>query len=111
MVGIDRKDENSNADGRDMPAICAAAIVDMEREVPGNTADKIWAAPIQIAWNKFISSIRLTRGRVHIASTIHITIPPMSKAIAITKRLSRFLPISLDNKKAGTAVTTKATIV
>jgi len=40
MVGIDKKNENSRADDRDMPAICPAAMVDIEREVPGNTADK-----------------------------------------------------------------------
>src|SRR5215831_6946825 len=49
IVGIERKNENSSAAGRDMPAICPAAIVDIEREVPGKTADRIWQAPIQIA--------------------------------------------------------------
>jgi len=41
MVGIERKNENSRAEARDIPAICPAAIVDIEREVPGNTAERI----------------------------------------------------------------------
>ena len=49
MVGIDKKNENSNAEARDIPANCAAAIVDIDREVPGNTAERIWQAPIQMA--------------------------------------------------------------
>src|ERR1700685_3986540 len=50
IVGIDKKHENSRADARDIPATCPAAIVDIERDVPGNTAERIWQAPIQIAW-------------------------------------------------------------
>src|SRR4029453_5348301 len=57
IVGIERKNENSKADARDMPANCPAAMVDMERDVPGNTADKIWQAPIQSAWPSDMSSI------------------------------------------------------
>src|SRR5947207_13493544 len=49
IVGMERKKENSSADARDIPAICPAAIVDMERDVPGNSADSIWHAPIQTA--------------------------------------------------------------
>ena len=37
---MERKKENSRALGRLMPAICPAAMVDMERLVPGKTADK-----------------------------------------------------------------------
>ena len=44
MVGIDRKNENSSAAGRDMRASSPAVMVDMEREVPGKTAEKIWQA-------------------------------------------------------------------
>jgi len=44
-------------------------------------------------------------------STIHMTMPPINRAIAITKMLSRFLPITFDSKNAGTAVTTNAIIV
>src|ERR1700752_2989807 len=57
MVGIERKKENSRAEARDIPASCPAAIVDMEREVPGNTADRIWQAPIQSDCTRLISSI------------------------------------------------------
>src|SRR5215470_1471308 len=49
IVGMDRKNENSSADARDIPASCPAAIVDIDREVPGNTADRIWHAPIHTA--------------------------------------------------------------
>ena len=57
MVGMERKNENSSADARDMPANCPAAIVDIDRDVPGNTADRIWQAPIQIAWPRLMASI------------------------------------------------------
>ncbi len=40
-----------------MPASCPAAMVAMEREVPGNTAERIWQAPIQIAWPRLMASI------------------------------------------------------
>src|ERR1019366_7135814 len=115
MVGIDRKNENSSAAARDIPASWPAAIVLIDRLVPGNTADKIWHAPIQIACQRVISSMNSVRyirtgmlvivpappladlrfpccasavvsaskplaiglGLPKIASTIHITIPPM----------------------------------
>src|SRR5438445_13220374 len=57
MVGIDKKNENSNAEARDIPANCPAAIVDIDREVPGNTAERIWEPPIQMAWPRLMSSI------------------------------------------------------
>src|SRR5512146_3146086 len=57
MVGMERKKENSSADGRDIPASCPPAMVAIEREVPGNTAEAIWQAPIQTAWPRVISSI------------------------------------------------------
>src|SRR4029077_10768199 len=57
MVGIDRKNENSSADARDIPANCPAAIVDMDRDVPGKTAERIWQAPIQIACPRLIASM------------------------------------------------------
>src|SRR5882762_6246920 len=49
IVGIERKNENSRAEARDIPANCPAAIVDIDLEVPGNTAERIWHAPIQTA--------------------------------------------------------------
>src|SRR5881275_1588087 len=49
MVGIDKKNENSSAAGRDKPATCPAAMVDIDREVPGKTAESICAAPNQTA--------------------------------------------------------------
>src|SRR5581483_4987910 len=65
----------------------AAAIVDMEREVPGNTPEKIWQKPIQMDCPRLISSIFQVRilllpfgpaasALACMASTIHITIPP-----------------------------------
>ena len=57
IVGIERKNENSKAEARDIPASCPAAMVDIDREVPGNTAEKIWQAPIQTAWPRLIASI------------------------------------------------------
>ena len=57
MVGIERKNENSSAEARDMPASCPPAMVDMEREVPGKTAERIWQAPIQIACPRLMASI------------------------------------------------------
>src|SRR6202011_5993452 len=57
MVGMDRKNENSNAAARDMPATWPPAIVAIEREVPGNTAEKIWQKPIHTAWPIDRSSI------------------------------------------------------
>src|ERR1035437_4933550 len=57
IVGMERKNENSRAEARDIPANCPAAIVDMDREAPGKTAERIWQAPIQIAWPPWMSSI------------------------------------------------------
>src|SRR3954463_15014123 len=101
MVGIERKNENSSADARDMPAICPAAMVDIEREVPGNTAERIWHAPIQIAWPRLIASRLQVRMRLRgvpgpsfsqralIPSTIHITIPQTTSEIPMMYKLSR----------------------
>src|SRR6266849_5687419 len=123
MVGIERKNENSSADARDIPASCPAAMVDIEREVPGNTADRIWQAPIQIACPRLMASIFQVWMRVpgapgpaasddaFIASTIHITIPPISREAPMMYRLSRCLPMVLVNRNAGIAVVTKATAV
>src|SRR5881409_1982871 len=65
----------------------SAAIVDIERDVPGKTAERICAAPIQTACGSVISSMCIVRGRVKTASTIHMMMPPMSSAIAMTQRL------------------------
>src|SRR5204862_7820974 len=92
-VGIERKNENSSAAERDNPEVCPAAIVDIEREVPGKTAERICAAPIHTAWGKLMSSISAVRGLVQIASTIHIITPPIRSAQAMMVRLSKFCPI------------------
>src|SRR5204863_5162596 len=89
MVGMDTKNENSSAAARDIPAICPAAIVAMDREVPGNTAENIWHNPIQIACPRLMSSIFHVRMLLFpcgpaasalacMASTIHITLPPIT---------------------------------
>ena len=57
MVGIERKNENSSAAGRLIPASSPAVMVDMEREVPGKTAENIWQKPIQTACATDISSM------------------------------------------------------
>src|SRR5258707_229735 len=57
MVGIERKNENSRADARDLPAICPPGMVDIDRDVPGKTAERIWQAPIQTAWPRLMASI------------------------------------------------------
>src|SRR5437762_8109722 len=90
IVGIDKKNENSSAAERDIPATCPAAMVDIEREVPGKTAERICAAPIQTACGSVIFSMCIVRGRVKTASTIHMMIPPIRSAMAITQRFSRF---------------------
>ena len=56
MVGIDSRKLNSSAVGRSMPANCPAAIVDIDREVPGKIAESDWQSPIQIACPNVISS-------------------------------------------------------
>src|SRR5438445_13898264 len=93
MVGIERKNENSSAAGRDIPTICPAAMVDIERDVPGKTAERIWHAPIQMACGRLISSMWVTRTRVDVASTIHITLPPTSSTMLSNAGISRFYPI------------------
>src|SRR5689334_24610480 len=79
-------------------------MVDIERDVPGKTAEAICANPIQAAWGNDISSIRRVRGLRQNASTSHMITPPMNKAHAITQRFSRFCPICFFKRNAGTAV-------
>src|SRR5262252_11005546 len=89
IVGIDTKNENSSAEARDIPAICPPAIVDIDREVPGNTAEKIWQKPIQIDCPRLMSSIfqvwiwvfpfgPAASALACMASTIHMMTPPIS---------------------------------
>src|SRR6516225_4062943 len=90
IVGMDRKNENSNAEARDIPASWPAAIVDIDREVPGNTAEKIWQAPIQMACPKLISSMcqvwisppvdpsPAASAFAFLVSTNHMTMPPIN---------------------------------
>src|SRR5215469_516491 len=99
MVGIDKKNENSSADARDIPTNCPAAIVDIDRDVPGNTADKIWQAPIHTACPRFMSSMCQTRIKPFLefspacsdfalrASMNHITTPPTSRAVPMMYKL------------------------
>src|ERR1700758_783763 len=64
IVGNATKNENSSADARDIPANCPPTIVDMDRDVPGNTAEKIWQNPTQTACPKLISSMCHVRMRL-----------------------------------------------
>src|SRR5580692_4695471 len=107
MVGIDKKNENSRAEARDIPAISPPAMVDMERDVPGNTPEKIWQKPIQTACPRLMFSIFQVWMRpppaagpaasdlAFMASTIHITIPPISNDQPMMYKFSRCLPITL----------------
>ena len=56
MVGMESRKLNSRAVGRSRPANWPLAIVDMEREVPGKMAERVWQRPIQMAWPSPISS-------------------------------------------------------
>src|SRR5580704_4217118 len=110
MVGIDTRKLNSSAAGRLIPTICPPVIVDMDREVPGKTAEQIWQSPIQMACPSDICSTSGVAGserELH-ASTTHMTTPPIRSDQAITRRLSRFLPMVLVSSQAGMAVKTKA---
>src|SRR5262249_1401059 len=110
----ERKKENSKAEGLDIPASWPEAMVDMEREVPGNTAEAIWQKPIQIACPADISSTCSVLNRPlggaapNRASTIHMMIPPTNNDQPITAMLSRLSPIFLCSSHAGPAVITKA---
>src|SRR5208337_1458032 len=57
ITGNETKNENSSAAGRLMPANSPAVMVDMEREVPGKTAENIWQKPIQTACQTDICSM------------------------------------------------------
>ena len=116
------ENENSSAEARDMPASCPAAMVAIDRDVPGKTADKIWQAPIQTACPKLMASIfqvwillpvtgPAASAVAFMASTIHITTPPISKELPMMWRLSRCLPMILVKRNAGIAVTTNAMVV
>ena len=104
---------NSSAAGRVMPASWPAAMVDMEREVPGKTAEVTWQRPIQMAWGRDICSTSEMEGswRTLQASTIHMTIPPMMRDEAMTRRFSRCSPMMGMRASEGIAVQTKATRV
>src|SRR5262249_25654658 len=105
MVGIDSRKENSSAVDRDIPTSSPATIVDIERDVPGNTADKVWQHPIQTAWPYSMVSTSPERLRLpQISSTIHIMIPPAISATDISTRSSRCLPITFLSRNAGIAV-------
>src|SRR5258707_747606 len=94
--GVERKKENSSAAVSDIPTNSPAAMVDIDRAVPGKTAERIWQAPIQRAWPPWMSSIFQVRmgepvapgpacsQGAFIASITHITMPPISSAAPIT---------------------------
>src|SRR5438552_4350329 len=110
IVGIETKNEKSRDAERDIPASCPLAIVAMDREVPGNAADRIWHRPTQIACPKVMSSIFQVRmvepgaadpafSHFDLAASItHIKMPPMSNDEPITARLPRFLPMTFVSK-------------
>ncbi len=110
MVGMESRKLNSRAEGRSRPASWPAAMVDMEREVPGKMAESVWQRPIQMAWARLISStwVVLALRRALQASMIHMTMPPMSSARAIALRLPRFFSLHLCSSRAGAEVKAKA---
>src|SRR6202140_4719012 len=123
MVGMETKNENSRAAGLGIPPLSPPAMVAMERDVPGKTAERIWQRPIQIACARLMSSIFQVGVRLSAApgpaasdfefkaSTSHITIPPISSDQPMIRMFSRCLPITFVSKKEGIAVTKKATVV
>jgi hypothetical protein len=94
-------------------------MVAMDREVPGNTAEKIWQKPTQAAWRGLICSTLAVQlfdvaafgaapplRSPYTTSTAHMTTPPAINETPITSRLPRFFPITFVRSSAGTAVTT-----
>src|SRR5579859_6244990 len=113
MVGMESRKLNSSAVGRSMPTSCPAAMVDIDREVPGKIADSAWHSPIQMDCPRFIDSVCVVYGskrELH-ASTAHMMIPPASRAIAIAVRLPRFLSLHFFSASAGMEVQMNATMV
>src|SRR5438067_10992702 len=92
-------------------------MVDIEREVPGKTAERIWQAPIQTACGRVICSMRSVRTRRNALTSLlellnslsmsHMAMPPAISAQPMMNRFSRCLPMSLVSSQAGMAVTTK----
>jgi hypothetical protein len=85
MVGMETRKLNSRAAGRSRLTNWPAAMVDMEREVPGKTAESVWQRPIQMAWGRDICStswVLASRWEAQ-TSTAHMTMPPMSSARAM----------------------------
>src|SRR4029079_8669967 len=86
IVAIESRKLNSKAEGRSIPTSCPAAIVAIDRDVPGKIADSDWHIPIHIYCTSPISSTCTVVGsnREDLASMTHITTPPISRVHAIT---------------------------
>src|SRR5258706_12693851 len=95
-------------------------MVDMERDVPGNTPEKIWQNPIQTACPRLMFSIFQVWMRpppadgpaasdlAFMASTIHMMTPPINKDQPMMYKFSRSLPMTLVSRNEGMAVNTNA---
>src|SRR5258706_10379152 len=95
-------------------------MVDMERDVPGNTPEKIWQNPIQTACPRLMFSIFQVWMRpppadgpaasdlAFMASTIHMMTPPINKDQPMMYKFSRCLPMTLVSRNEGIAVTTNS---
>src|SRR5258706_12510709 len=95
-------------------------MVDMERDVPGNTPEKIWQNPIQTACPRLMFSIFQVWMRpppadgpaasdlAFMASTIHMMTPPINKDQPMMYKFSRCLPMTLVSRNEGMAVATNA---
>lgn len=107
-----------------MPATCPPAMVAIDREVPGKTAEKTWQKPIQAACRRLICSTVAVQffelavfgtappfRSPYATSTPHMTTPPTISETPMTLRLPRFSPMTFVRSRAGTAVTTNATPV
>ena len=91
-----------------MPASIAAKIVAAERDVPGNTAARIWPSPTQIATFQVSASLRGCR-RVQ-ASIAKIANPPRISAHATGATVSgSSSPICLAMKPPATVIMTART--
>ncbi len=85
----------------------------IDRDVPGNTAEKIWQKPIHMAWPRLMASIFQVRMVLEgasgpaasdlalAASTIHITIPPISSDHADDGNAFQVLADGLGQQERG----------
>jgi len=89
---------------RDSPASSPAAIVAIERDVPGNTGASVWHIPTHNACPNVIVSTSPDGRCPYIASTAHIIIPPTMNEVPMITRLSRCFPMIFSESSASADV-------